>query len=72
MNQLNQHKVDSVRMYLRLDVIDKLKQSDRLNGSLTQRINDVLLQFLETNESKNEERNSINKWHSDGGLQPNK
>lgn len=56
MQQQNyQHKVDSVRMYLRLDVIDQLKQSKRLTGSLTQRINEALIQFIATNESKHEE-----------------
>lgn len=59
MQQQNyQHKVDSVRMYLRLDVIDQLKQSKRLTGSLTQRINEALIQFIATNESTHEERDT--------------
>jgi hypothetical protein len=53
-----QHKVDSVRMYLRLDVINKLKESTELTGSLTQRINEALLQYISTKERNYEEGNT--------------
>jgi hypothetical protein len=45
-------------MYLRLDVINKLKESKELTGSLTQRINEALLQYISTKERNYEEGNT--------------